>query len=285
MSSSDQMRPWRSRAANIVPDLPPGGAVVYGPDLDPGGPDGQGTLQGGVEILQLRSDYPAAALDQATKDLMVENTSNHEAGHPEDARYTAAGRNHHALYWSFRGFPGTWDQAEADAAARDAAAPGSGWQFHPRESWAECFGIALSGRYTWALIQNDANKKEKTYDFGLGTPTPTAARKFFVELAGGVFMARFISDDLAVAFDANGNATVVTPIPASAGFIAGQKVACDSKRIGLAGTEPVLPLIMPAVFEDMTKAPNADGRFYIRSTVKGDSVHSGTGYLKVSAWQ
>lgn len=279
------MRPWRARAANIVPDMPLGTSCVYGPDLDPGSGDGEATWAAGVETLKLRGDYPAAALDQATKDLMVENTSNHEAGHPQDSRYNDQLRTHHALYWSFRGFPGTWDQAEADAAARDAAAPGSGWQFHPRESWAECFGIALSGRYTWALIQNDPSKKEKTYDFGVGTPTPEAARAFFVKLAGGVFLARYISDDLAIALDSSGNAIVVTPIPASAGFIAGQKAACDAKRIGLAGTEASLPIIMPAIGEDTSKGVNADGRFYVRSVIRGDPVRPGTGYLKVSAWQ
>lgn len=279
---SDLMRPWRARAANIVPDMPPAGGCIFGPDMNSGNdPDGMATYHNGVEQLQLRAGYPSTLLTQAQQDLMVENTSNHEAGHPQDGRYTEQLRAHHAAYWSFRGFPGTWDQAKAGADAQGI----QGWQFQPGESWAELFGIALSGRYTWPLINTNSTAKEKTYDFGLGTPTPEAARAFFIKLAGGTFMARFISDDLAIQLDAAGGAVVVVPIPGSAGFIAGQKVACDAKRIGLTGNETALPIAMPAVGEDTSKGPTADGRFYVRTVLKGDPVHSGTGYLKVSAWQ
>jgi hypothetical protein len=99
------------------------------------------------------------------------------------------------------------------------------------------------------------------------------------------FLAKYISDDLAVSFDAKGNAIVVTPIPSYAGFVSGQKASCYAQRIGLAGSEPFLPAIASSINEDTTKPVGATGRFVIRTVVIGDPVRPGTGFLKISAWQ
>ena len=120
------------------------------------------------------------------------------------------------------------------------------------------------------------------------TPTAAAVRAFYLGMPtwqGGLFMAKWISGDIAIQLDASGNAIVITPIPAAAGFLSGQLAACDSKRIGLPDNTVFLPIIMPSIAEDTTKAPAADGRFYVRSVVRGDPQRPGPGYLKVSAWQ
>lgn len=163
------------RAKALVLVLPP---LLVGADLPPGSSDAAAkldprTLQGNT-LVQIRADFPSPLIVDPERAALVENTVMHECGHPWDTLLELQGRDHHARYWAFRGFPGTWEQAESDALARDAAAPNTGWQFHPRESWAECFGAAMSGRWV---------KPEKTMNWGSGVD-PLAARAFFQSVAG-----------------------------------------------------------------------------------------------------
>ena len=77
-------------------------------------------------------------------------------------------RDYLALYWAFRGFPGTWQQADAQSQAQTSFS--ARWMFSPIESWAEAFRAAVM-----------LEVKEKTLDYGK-TIDPVAARQFFLSL-------------------------------------------------------------------------------------------------------
>lgn len=172
MNSSDFIPSLFFKARAIIPDLPP---LFVAPDLPPGSPDGEGKYENGQSSIALRSDFPSSALPIAEQAVLIENTVMHEAGHCYDGYLTALGHDHRERYWTWRGFPGSWANATAGADTMGDM----GWQFQPRESWAECFGAAMSGQWT---------RPEKTFDFGRGSPDALAARSFFLSLAGGVNM-------------------------------------------------------------------------------------------------
>jgi hypothetical protein len=73
-----------------------------------------------------------------------------------------------ARYWSFRGFPGTWQQQQAESDRQTASM--ARWILSPVESWAEAFRAAVT-----------LEVKEKTLDYGK-TIDPAAARAFFRSL-------------------------------------------------------------------------------------------------------
>lgn len=103
--------------------------------------------------------------------LMDMGTTAHEMGHAYEAvlERKDPARDWLAMYWTFRGFPGTWQQAQAQS---DAQTSNMGrWIMSPRESWAEAFRAAVTGEV-----------KEKTLDYGR-TIDPVATRQFFQSLA------------------------------------------------------------------------------------------------------
>lgn len=106
----------------------------------------------------------------------------HEAGHIFEAilERNIAATVILSLYWSFRGFSGTWMDAQATSARQtdDNAA----WKWDPHESFAEAFSRGIVG----ALVP-----PEKTLDYGR-TLDPRDARAFFLWLAlaiGGASVA------------------------------------------------------------------------------------------------
>lgn len=115
----------------------------------------------------------------------------HEAGHAFDAivtkRLTAQGKPWDYVwqrYWQFRGFPGTWQDAQAIAISGSG---GASWAYYPAESLAEAFSAAVSGRvesewtipYGKDLALVNPGTPQQIYD-----PTRGAmrARGFFLEL-------------------------------------------------------------------------------------------------------
>lgn len=80
----------------------------------------------------------------------------HEAGHAylKLLERQQPGVDFLARYWTFRGFPGTWQAALAGSQADPV--PNSSWMRDPRESWAEAFACGL-----------DASHNEKTLNWGL----------------------------------------------------------------------------------------------------------------------
>ena len=141
--------------------LPP--APVILPDDEPGADENaafKGLNAQGEPQFAVRHDF-----------VIDKGTTAHEMGHAYEAvlERKDASRDWLALYWSFRGFPGTWQQAEADSQKQTSDM--GRWITSPRESWAEAFRAAVTGEV-----------KERTIDYGR-TIDPQAARQFFLALA------------------------------------------------------------------------------------------------------
>lgn len=191
--SGNQILPFLAEAQAIFP-LYKGVPVVILDDTDGPG-DGEGKLDMLVTppaaTFWIRRDYPPTVIGDALFKEWLRDICGHELGHPYEKLvilYIMKKRNWdwptaekyvHDLYWLMRRFNGTWDQAEADASARDAAASNSGWQFHPRESWAESFKAALLGY--WPVTPGHTVGAEKTYNEGKAAD-PVALRAFFLSL-------------------------------------------------------------------------------------------------------
>jgi len=131
-------------------------------DLDePAGEDGNAWFRGlnarGEPIFTVREDF-----------VLDLGTAAHEIGHAyqkvversQPVHVEALGR-----YWSFRGFPGTWQQQQAESDRQTATM--ARWIASPTESWAEAFRAAVT-----------LEVKERTLDHGR-TIDPAAARAFF----------------------------------------------------------------------------------------------------------
>jgi hypothetical protein len=101
--------------------------------------------------------------------VMTPRTAFHEIGHAYEAllQRKDASVDWRTKYWAFRGFPGTWQQASAEAAGMSGMAQ---WIHQPQESWAEAFSIAMVG-----------GGQEKTLDYGR-TINPVATKAFFLSL-------------------------------------------------------------------------------------------------------
>lgn len=112
----------------------------------------------GQPIFTVREDF-----------FMTPRTAYHEIGHYYEAllQRKDASVDWRAKYWAFRGFPGTWQQAAAEAATMTGM---SQWIHQPQESWAEAFSIAMVG-----------GGSEKTLDYGR-TINPVATKAFFISL-------------------------------------------------------------------------------------------------------
>ena len=155
------MLPFYFEIRQMFPQLPANVDIL----LDqPAGTEGNAQFQGlnpqGAPRFSVREDF-----------IMDRGTAAHEIGHAYQAVLERAtpGRDVLALYWSFRGFSGTWQQAQAQSAAQTSFS--AAWIWSPVESWGEAFRAAVT-----------LEVKEKTLDYGK-TIDPMAARKFFQSLA------------------------------------------------------------------------------------------------------
>jgi hypothetical protein len=112
----------------------------------------------GQPIFTVREDF-----------VMTPRTAFHEIGHAYEAllQRKDASVDWRAKYWAFRGFPGTWQQAAAEAAGMTGMAQ---WIHQPQESWAEAFSVAMVG-----------GGQEKTLDYGR-TINPVTTKAFFLSL-------------------------------------------------------------------------------------------------------
>lgn len=102
--------------------------------------------------------------------VMDKPTAAHEIGHAYQKvlEKRNPSTDYLALYWSFRGFPGTWQQAQAQSLAESSSS--GRWMWSPQESWAEAFRAAVT-----------LEAQERTLDYGK-TIDPLAARQFFRSL-------------------------------------------------------------------------------------------------------
>ena len=159
-----QLIPYYTQVRAQFPIFPPTPQI----DLDePAGENGDAWYRGvnaaGQPIFAVREDY-----------VMTPSTAFHELGHAYQdlLQRRLAGNDVMARYWSYRGFPTTWQDALKEAYAQP---PGMAQWIHlPGESWAEAFSIAIIG-----------GGREKTLDYGR-TINPPAMKTFFVSLMPAV---------------------------------------------------------------------------------------------------
>ena len=137
------------------------------PQLDwdePAGENGDAWYRGlnsaGLPIFAVREDY-----------VMTPSTAFHEIGHAYQdlvQRRLGGATDVMAKFWSFRAFPGTWQDALREAYAQP---PGMAQWIHlPGEAWAESFSVAMIG-----------GGHEKTLDYGR-TINPVGMKAFFQSL-------------------------------------------------------------------------------------------------------
>lgn len=158
--AGQQLIPHYFQARQQFPIFPPTPQIDFDTAADR---DGDAFFRGltppGQPIFTVREDF-----------VMTQRTAFHEIGHAYEAllQRKDASVDWRARYWAFRGFPGTWQQAAAEAATKSGMAQ---WITQPQESWGEAFSIAMVG-----------GGSEKTLDYGR-TINPTAMKQFFLSLA------------------------------------------------------------------------------------------------------
>jgi hypothetical protein len=159
-TAGERILPYYFSARTLFPILPPTPQIDFD---EPAGADADSYYRGlnpsGQPIFAVREDF-----------MMNPSTAYHEIGHAyEDLlKRKNASVDWRTLYWSFRGFPGTWQDAAKQAAAMP---PGmSQWILLPGESWAEAFSVSIVG-----------GGREKTLDYGR-TINPVATKAFFQSL-------------------------------------------------------------------------------------------------------
>lgn len=157
--AGQQLIPYYFQVRGQFPIFPPTPQIDFDLASDR---DGDAFFRGltpaGQPIFTVREDF-----------VMTPRTAFHEIGHAYEAllQRTNASVDWRAQYWAFRGFPGTWQQAAAEAATKTGMAQ---WIVQPQESWAEAFSIAMVG-----------GGQEKTLDYGR-TINPVATKAFFMSL-------------------------------------------------------------------------------------------------------
>ena len=158
-AAGEQLYPYYFAARLAYPIFPPTPQIDFDFSSDE---DGDAFFRGltavGQPIFTVREDF-----------VMTPRTAFHEIGHAYEAllQRKDASVDWRAKYWAFRGFPGTWQQAAAEAATMTGMAQ---WIHQPQESWAEAFSVAMVG-----------GGQEKTLDYGR-TINPSATKAFFLSL-------------------------------------------------------------------------------------------------------
>jgi hypothetical protein len=157
--AGQQLIPYYFTVRGLFPLFPPTPQVDNDQASDR---DGDAFFRGltpvGQPIFTVREDF-----------VMTQRTAYHEIGHAYEAllQRKNASVDWRAKYWAFRGFPGTWQQAAAEAATMTGMGQ---WIHQPQESWAEAFSVAMVG-----------GGQEKTLDYGR-TINPAATKAFFLSL-------------------------------------------------------------------------------------------------------
>ena len=156
-----QLLPYYFQVRQLYPVLPRVPQIDYDdPDpIDGGDAWYRGLNASGQPIFAVRSDY-----------VMTPNTAFHEVGHAyqDVLEHKLSPLEVRSKYWSFRGFPGTWDTAAQYSYQQVGMTQ---WLYSPQESWAEAFKVGMLG-----------GGGEKTWDYGR-TINPVTIRAFFQSLS------------------------------------------------------------------------------------------------------
>src|SRR4029077_7290086 len=143
----------------VFPIFPPTPQIDFD---EPAGVEGDAFYRGlnpsGQPIFAVREDY-----------VMTPSTAFHELGHAYQdlTQRQAAATDVMAKFWTYRGFPGTGQDALREANLQTGMAQ---WIHLPGESWAESFSVAMIG-----------GGHEKTLDYGR-TINPFGMKTFFMSL-------------------------------------------------------------------------------------------------------
>jgi hypothetical protein len=158
-AAGEQLLPYYFAARLAIPAMYPSPQIDFDFAADvQGDAFFRGLTPLGQPIFTVREDF-----------AMTPRTAYHEIGHYYEAMLQRkdASVDWRAKYWAFRGFPGTWQEAAAEAATLTGMAQ---WIHQPQESWGEAFSIAMVG-----------GGQEKTLDYGR-TINPVATKAFFLSL-------------------------------------------------------------------------------------------------------
>lgn len=159
-TAGNQLLPYYFQARQMFPLLPSAPRIDFDEPADQNGDAWfRGLTPAGEPIFTVREDF-----------VMTPRTAFHEIGHAyeEVLKRQNASIDWRARYWTYRGFPGTWQDAARESAAQTGMAQ---WITSPQESWAEAFSVSVVG-----------GGSEKTLDYGK-TINPPAMRAFFQQLA------------------------------------------------------------------------------------------------------
>lgn len=207
--------------------------------------------------------------------------ADHEHGHEVEAQLEARGLTKPALrqmLWNRRGFPGTAAQQQADCDNGVHGAPGTqqNWMNLPVEIIAESVRCAIEGPV--GPPGTSTGNPGRTMDWGR-TIQHAAEIAWWQQIVEDRVIKLFISPDLAVPLDANGDTTKpngqVVSIPTGT-LSPGVVTQGFANRIGFAGSEAV---IGTATFVVDT------GGTYGRLHVRGAEPRGGTAYYRTSAEQ
>jgi hypothetical protein len=156
-----QLITYYTQARAVFPIFPPSPQIDFD---EPAGENGDAWYRGvnakGQPIFAVREDY-----------AMTPSTAFHELGHAYQdlLQRRSSGVDVMAKYWTYRGFPSTWQEALKEAYLQPSGMPQ--WIHLPGESWAEAFSVAMVG-----------GGREKTLDYGR-TINPPAMKTFFLTLS------------------------------------------------------------------------------------------------------
>src|ERR1700687_278729 len=125
--AGDRMLPFYFQFRAMFPSMPPTPVIM---------PDEQGDVSESASFHGLDAQgQPLFAV--AHWFVMDRGTAAHEFGHAYQKVMEKLNPNKDflATYWAFRGFPGTWQQADALSRAQPSVM--GQWVYSPQESWAE----------------------------------------------------------------------------------------------------------------------------------------------------
>jgi len=157
--AGEQMYVYYFEARRQFPIFPPTPQIDFDEPADENGDAWyRGLNAAGQPIFTVREDY-----------VMTPSTAFHEMGHAYQdlAQRKATGSDVMTKFWTYRAFPGTWQDALKEANNKTGMAQ---WITLPGESWAESFSVAMIG-----------GGHEKTLDYGR-TINPVGVKAFFTSL-------------------------------------------------------------------------------------------------------
>jgi hypothetical protein len=266
-TAAEELTRWRGKVTAYFPYLPD--AIITLPDAPPGSNFNVRFVdldQNGIPRFERRSDF---SIDELT--------AYHEMGHENEAQLIRAGMTKDDLrnqWWSFRQFPGTWQQQQADVDSGFYGPPGSlgYWDNSPVEMVAEALKCAVYGYAATERTQNFGNPVRHDDELRFwqdlwrkrNVEVPMRTYQFSMSLSGGNA-------------DRNDSVPPGPILLTEASRLAlrlvsgqGRVYQVDLRRIGLAGSESSLPDTRAWLTENTGVPIGQDGRWKLYAMVRRD---------------